>query len=56
MLTPTAEEQEEKAKSEAKALEKEVDFEKIDNSNKVQLEAEAAISDVEVNRLTEELI
>ena len=60
LLTPTSEETAVAApqKQKEKAPEKEppIDFEKIDNSNKVQLEAEAAISDVEVNRLTEELI
>ena len=33
-----------------------VDFETIDNKNQVQLESEAAISDVEVSQITSDLL
>ena len=63
LLTPTSEESvhEEAGKARAVQVKKVplaelVDFETIDNKNQVQLESEAAISDVEVSQITSDLL
>lgn len=62
-MAPTSEENahEEAGKAKAVQIKKApaneiVDFETIDNKNQVQLESEAAISDVEVNQITSDLL
>lgn len=60
---PTSEESAHEEAGKAKAVQikkapvnEVVDFETIDNKNQVQLESEAAISDVEVNQITSDLL